>query len=64
MGDPVRKEAGGKCACCGELTPCRFCGEAEDTGYWCDVCGREVASKRCPLCGLKARKIREKGERR
>ncbi len=39
---------------------CTVCRQREMPGYWCDVCEREVAEKRCPLCGLKARKIREK----
>ena len=27
--------------------------------YWCDSCERSVFEKRCPYCGLKARKKRQ-----
>jgi predicted RNA-binding protein with PUA domain len=37
---------------------CPVCREAEPWRYWCETCKRVVAGKRCPLCGLKARKIR------
>ncbi|MDR3580791.1 MAG: hypothetical protein P4L44_12595 [Oryzomonas sp.] len=37
---------------------CPACREAEPRRYWCETCERVVADKRCPLCGLKARKIR------
>lgn len=49
-----------KCNCSreGEGETCQFCGEPEMFGYWCEVCGRAVPEKRCPFCGLKARKIR------
>jgi predicted RNA-binding Zn-ribbon protein involved in translation (DUF1610 family) len=37
---------------------CTQC-EGEDVlPYWCQVCRQAVAEKRCPLCGLKARKRR------
>ncbi len=51
-----------KCTC-GEKPGgvCPVCGERELPGYWCDVCERAVADKRCPLCGLKTRKLRAKG---
>lgn len=51
-----------KCACPEKENrgSCRGCRE-QMPGYWCDVCNREVAEKRCPFCGLKARKIREEG---
>jgi hypothetical protein len=49
-----------KCACGREDEACPVCGEREMPGYWCDGCRQAVAEKRCPLCGLKARKIREK----
>jgi len=26
--------------------------------YWCDNCQRQVVDKRCPLCGLKTKKVR------
>jgi predicted amidophosphoribosyltransferase len=47
-------------ACAGHVAnpECRLCGGDETPGYWCEVCGQEVAEKRCPLCGLKARRIR------
>ena len=45
-----RKGKGGTCTGCGDL---------EMPGYWCNVCEREVAEKRCPFCGLKTRKLRE-----
>jgi hypothetical protein len=38
--------------------PCPERREAEPQQYWCETCERIVAGKRCPLCGLKARKIR------
>ena len=43
----------------GQGGTCTDCGDVEISGYWCDVCEREVAEKRCPFCGLKARKLRE-----
>jgi hypothetical protein len=43
---------------------CTVCREVEKSGYWCNVCKREVAEKRCPLCGLKARKLRDARERK
>jgi RNA polymerase subunit RPABC4/transcription elongation factor Spt4 len=54
----------GKCACGreGEAGACAVCGGRDTPGYWCDGCGRAVPEKRCPLCGLKARKMRGKGE--
>lgn len=37
---------------------CPVCsGAAETLPYWCEVCRRAVAEKRCPFCGLKARKM-------
>lgn len=56
-----------KCTC-GEKPEesCPVCGEKEKV-YWCEVCRQQVDSKRCPLCGLKTRKMpgergREKGK--
>lgn len=46
---------------CGGVEPgevCPVCGKGEFPRYWCEACQRAVADKRCPLCGLKARKIR------
>jgi len=37
---------------------CAACGKGDPPRYWCEVCGKTVAEKRCPSCGLKARKIR------
>ena len=45
---------------CGKNTAeqaCSECRETESQQYWCETCERIVAHKRCPLCGLKARKI-------
>jgi hypothetical protein len=50
--------------CCGsgrEDDPaCQLCAKLAELRYWCEVCERPVAEKRCPLCGLKARRMREK----
>jgi len=46
----------------GEVDACRPCGEGWTPSYWCDTCEREVGEKRCPLCGLKARRMRGSGE--
>jgi predicted RNA-binding protein with PUA domain len=35
---------------------CPLCGGEATLPYWCETCNREVADKRCPLCGLKAKK--------
>ena len=32
---------------------------AAPLAYWCEVCQQQVPEKRCPLCGLKARKMRQ-----
>lgn len=37
---------------------CAACGKGEPPHYWCEVCEKVVAEKRCPFCGLKACKIR------
>jgi hypothetical protein len=37
---------------------CAACGKGEPPRYWCEVCEKQIAEKRCPSCGLKARKIR------
>ncbi|HEY6873318.1 MAG TPA: hypothetical protein VI298_11400 [Geobacteraceae bacterium] len=36
---------------------CSACGERQPLPCWCDTCKRAVAEKRCPLCGLKTRKM-------
>jgi len=52
-----------KCTCgmekSGEVSTVRE--DRKLPGYWCEVCQRTVAEKRCPLCGLKARKIHREG---
>lgn len=56
--------ATGKCKC-GRGKPgevCPVCGEGDLPGYWCEVCNQAVMEKRCPLCGLKTRKIRGKSD--
>ena len=47
----------GACPCGATATSCPFCA-GQELPYWCDTCRRAVAEKRCPLCGLKARKFR------
>lgn len=37
---------------------CWECGGGIPLPYWCETCQRMVPEKRCPNCGLKARKIR------
>lgn len=38
-------------------TTCRTCGTDTPLPYWCETCERLVPEKRCPCCGLKARKV-------
>jgi predicted RNA-binding protein with PUA domain len=49
-----------KCACGKEdqQESCAVCRSEEIFSYWCDSCERSVPEKRCPYCGLKARKKR------
>ncbi|WP_198134531.1 hypothetical protein [Geotalea uraniireducens] len=45
---------------CGNSKPaevCRVCRDRENLQYWCESCEQAVVEKRCPLCGLKARKL-------
>ena len=45
---------------CGNSKPgavCQVCRDRESLQYWCESCEQTVAEKRCPLCGLKARKL-------
>ncbi len=42
---------------------CPGCDVEEPLQYWCEICQQFVAEKRCPLCGLKARKVRNGRER-
>jgi Zn finger protein HypA/HybF involved in hydrogenase expression len=51
---------GVKSACGGGKSgeACQLCGSKEPPRYWCEVCEQAVPDKRCPLCGLKTRKIR------
>ena len=37
---------------------CGSCEKKPQYHYWCEVCEKAVEEKRCPFCGLKARKIR------
>ncbi len=47
-----------KCTCGGKSgESCPVCGAGEMI-YWCDTCKQAVPEKRCPICGLKARKLR------
>jgi len=53
---------GVKCTCGGNpRESCPVCGNREPPGYWCETCGEVVTDKRCPLCGLKTRKMRMEG---
>jgi len=51
------------CSRCGadQQDSCPVCEKKESPGYWCETCGQVVADKRCPLCGLKTRKMRMEG---
>lgn len=40
---------------------CRKCINEDRLLYWCQVCNQAVAEKRCPMCGLKARRMRQSG---
>lgn len=40
---------------------CAGCRGEAIFAYWCESCRRSVADKRCPYCGLKAKKKREEG---
>jgi len=52
-----------KCACSKEHQQgsCAACHSEEIFSFWCDSCERSVPEKRCPYCGLKARKKRLSG---
>jgi hypothetical protein len=53
-----------KCGCGGkhqQLGDCAACHGEAIFPYWCDSCERAVPEKRCPYCGLKARKQRING---
>ena len=43
---------------CGE-EGCAACRSEEIFAFWCGSCERSVPEKRCPYCGLKARKKRQ-----
>ncbi|HEY5513674.1 MAG TPA: hypothetical protein VIK40_08525 [Geomonas sp.] len=49
-----------ECGCSGEKPQgvCAACRGEAIFSYWCESCNRSVPEKRCPLCGLKARKKR------
>jgi len=55
-----------KCRCgANPRESCPVCEKWDLPAYWCGICGQVVADKRCPLCGLKARKMRmDGGEKR
>ena len=50
-----------KCGCGDEQRQggCAACLSEEILSYWCESCERSVAEKRCPYCGLKARRKRQ-----
>ena len=37
---------------------CSGCSGEQVFAFWCESCERSVPEKRCPYCGLKARKKR------
>lgn len=43
---------------CGAGQKCPHISDIVNNEYWCDACERISPEKRCPLCGLKTRKIR------
>jgi hypothetical protein len=47
------------CACVGAEPEGhgRRCDGEERLAFWCDICRRPVAEKRCPGCGLKTRRM-------
>lgn len=47
----------GACPGSGTTSSCPFCA-GQELLYWCETCHQAVSEKRCPQCGLKARKIR------
>ncbi|WP_198419501.1 hypothetical protein [Geomonas oryzae] len=49
--------SGEKCGHTGEERKgCAACREEEPEPFWCPDCNKGVPEKRCPYCGLKARK--------
>jgi predicted RNA-binding protein with PUA domain len=51
--------SGVKCTCGdNQRKACPVCEKRESPGYWCEICGQVVTDKRCPLCGLKTRKVK------
>jgi predicted RNA-binding protein with PUA domain len=51
--------SGVKCTCGDNpRKACPVCEKRESPGYWCEICGQVVTDKRCPLCGLKTRKVK------
>ncbi|MDD2542369.1 MAG: hypothetical protein PHH28_15205 [Desulfuromonadaceae bacterium] len=48
----------------GKNNPQRTCWACEKEApliYWCETCQHLLPGKRCPDCGLKARKVRQSG---
>ena len=49
-----------RCSCgTGEGKSCPACSNEPEEAYWCESCKQVVDDKRCPLCGLKAKKLRK-----
>jgi predicted RNA-binding protein with PUA domain len=46
-----------RCESAGES--CTTCSSGGVPIYWCESCRKAVEEKRCPLCGLKAKKVRQ-----
>jgi len=53
-----------ECTCSGgkPAEVCTACRGGAILPYWCEACKRRVAEKRCPLCGLKARRTNTRRE--
>jgi predicted RNA-binding protein with PUA domain len=48
-----------KCTCCvSKGESCSTCNPEGFPLYWCESCQETVEDKRCPLCGLKAKRMR------
>lgn len=50
-----------KCGCGDEKHEggCQGCRMDDIFSYWCESCNRAVAEKRCPYCGLKAKRKKD-----
>ncbi len=58
---PAEKGDGCPCGSGAAAGNCPFCGEGAPL-YWCETCRQVVQEKRCPLCGLKARRLRSEAK--